>query len=498
MKRSKHSLSHYKLFSCDMGKLVPVNVLEVLPGDSMQISSAALVRVSPLVSPVMHPVVVRFHHWFVPHRLVWSGWEDFITGGPDGLGGASGAYPVINSGGTGFGSGSLLDYMGIPPSVPNTDVSAMPVRSYNLIFNEFYRDQDLVTKVAQDQTSVLNCAWEKDYFTSARPWSQKGPEVSLPVGGTAPVSGTVSVLGGGSPTFDIGGSIVGLGQDVGGQNIAKYTQGSNAGTAVWSNPALSATHSLSADLGLASSVKVNEVRRAFALQRYQEARAQYGSRYTEYLRYLGVRSSDARLQRPEYLGGGKQVISFSEVVRTGSESAPADPGVGAIGELKGHGIAAMRSRRFRRFFEEHGHVITIMSVRPRTIYEQGIERGWSRRTKEDYWQKELELIGQQEILNKEVYADGSATDSEVFGYQDRYSEYRHVQSQVAAEFRSLLDYWHMARIFGSRPTLNGAFVTCDPTKRIHAEQTQNSLWCMVNNSIHARRMVGRKTIGRIV
>lgn len=497
MKRTKHSLSHYKLLTCDMGKLVPVNVVECLPGDSMEVSSAALVRVSPLVAPVMHPVVVRFHHWFVPHRLVWEGWEDFITGGPDGLGGGAGAYPTLTAGGTGFGAKSLLDYMGVPPAAPNIQVSAMPVRAYNLIFNEFYRDQDLVSEVTEDQTSLLTCAWEKDYFTSARPWSQKGPEVTLPVGGNAPVSGSVSIVPGGAPTFNIGGGVSGL-QGNTTPNVIWATGSAPSAVANWQDPQLSASHSLTADLGVASAVAIGEVRRAFALQRYQEARAQYGSRYTEYLRYLGVRSSDARLQRPEYLGGGKQVISFSEVVRTGRESDDTNPGLSPVGELKGHGIAAMRSRRFRRFFEEHGHIITIMSVRPRTMYEQGIERGWSRRTKEDYWQKELELIGQQEIYNREVYADGTATDGEVFGYQDRYAEYRHIQSQVAAEFRSTLDYWHMARIFGSRPTLNGAFVSCDPTKRIHAEQTQDVLWCMVNNSIRARRMVGKRTIGRII
>lgn len=484
MKRTKHSLSNYKLLTCDMGKIIPVGLTEVLPGDSIQHHTSALIRVSPLVAPVMHPVIVRFHHWFVPNRLTWEGWEDFITGGPDGLGGSAGAYPTMSAPVGGFGAGTIADYFGIPPTVPGVTVCALPFRAYNLIYNEFYRDQDLVVERAESDLTVAPVAWEKDYFTSARPWPQKGPEVAMPLGSVAPVVST-----GVPPNWSVGGSGV--------FNL----QGDATTNALWSaatsggSAAFGAVTGLEADLNAATAVGVNDVRRAFAIQRYQEARAQYGSRYTEYLRYLGVRSSDARLQRPEYLGGGKQTIAFSEVLRTGNDVASTTQ---PIGEMAGHGIAAMRSRKYRRFFEEHGYVVSVMSVRPRTIYEQGIHRSWSRRAKEDYWQKELELIGQQEVLNKEVFVDGTATDEEVFGYQDRYAEYRHTPSDVCGEFRSTLDYWHMARLFAGRPALNASFVNCDATKRIHAEQTQHALWCMINNAVHARRMVGKRTIGRII
>lgn len=239
-----------------------------------------------------------------------------------------------------------------------------------------------------------------------------------------------------------------------------------------------------------SAANINDLRLAFALQRYEEARARYGSRYVEYLRYLNVRSSDARLQRPEYLGGGRQTIQFSEVLQTGVTSDGDD--TEGVGNLKGHGIAAVRSNRYRRFFEEHGWVITLMSVLPKTIYTQGLHRSFNRRTKEDYWQKELEHIGQQEILNKELYA-AHATPDGTFGYNDRYDEYRRTPSRVSGEFRtSELDYWHMARIFSSDPVLNGSFVTSDPTKRINAVQTNDVLWCMVNNSIQARRLVSKQ------
>jgi hypothetical protein len=248
---------------------------------------------------------------------------------------------------------------------------------------------------------------------------------------------------------------------------------------------------LLADLSNATAVNVNEVRRAFALQRYQEARALYGSRYTEYLAYLGVKSSDARLQRPEYLGGGKATISFSEVLVTGTGLSADDP----VGTMKGHGISAMRSRRFRKFFEEHGVVLTLATVRPKPIYADGIHRSWMRYTKEDYWQKELELIGQQEIGTREVYAGAAAG---VWGYGDRYSEYRSVPSTIASDFRDTMSYWHLARLFSSAPALNADFIECDPGMRIFAEQTGHPLWAMIGHKIQARRMVGKNTIGRII
>lgn len=505
MKRFKHSLSNYKLATFDMGQLVPVGLFEVLPGDSVQQASSCLLRCSPLLAPVMHPVIVRIHHWFVPHRLVWDGWEDFITGGPDGEGGASGEFPYISSG-AGFAAGGVADYFGVPPSVANLEVSALPFRSYNLIWNEFYRDQDLQGKAAINTGSgadtstyaaaLQRCSWEKDYFTTSRPWPQKGPDVTLPLGTVAPVVSTgVNPLMSDAAAAYTDRSLIGFGTS--GEN--KLGLGGAAIAAGATSVVFGSQTGLQADLSTATAVDINDVRRAFAIQRYQEARAQYGSRYTEYLRYLGVRSSDARLQRPEYLGGGKQTIAFSEVLQS---SPNVDTGTSedvGVGELKGHGIAAMRSRRYRRFFEEHGFVITLMSVRPRSIYQDGLHRLWSRRTKEDYWQKELERIGQQEVFNREVFAVSDASGgSGTFGYQDRYAEYRHMPSNVAADFRSTLDFWHMARQFTSTPTLNNTFVACNPSKRINAVQTEDTLWAMINNSVQARRMVSKSTVGRVI
>lgn len=503
MKRSKFNLSHYKLFTCDMGELVPCGLVEVLPGDTFQHSSSALVRVSPLLAPVMHPVQVRIHHFFVPHRLVWNDWENFITGGPDGMNAS--AFPTVTMSytnpttGTGI-VGQLGDYLGVPTGINNLEASALPFRAYALIFNELYRDQDLVTALTVDLTDgpdtttnklLQNVAWEKDYFTSARPWTQKGPEVTIPLQGDAPILGIGkldSTWGGAAgPLYDSSGANPTY-------TNARPIDSGAAGTTFYveraTTPQMPSGEywpNIRADLSAVTAANINDLRLAFALQRYEEARARYGSRYTEYLRYLGVRSSDARLQRPEYLGGGKQTIQFSEVLQT-SPTEDGDDTVG-VGNLKGHGIGALRSNRYRRFFEEHGYVVTLFSVRPRTMYVQGIARTWNRRTKEDFWQRELQHIGQQEILNKELFAP-HATPNGTFGYQDRYDEYRRAESYVSGEFRTTaLDFWHMARLFASTPALNSSFVTSNPTKRINAVQTEDSLWVMVNHSLQARRQV---------
>lgn len=478
MKRSKFSLSNYKLFSCDMGELIPCGLTEVLPGDTIQQATSALVRCSPLLSPVMHPVHVRLHHWFVPHRIVWEDWEDFITGGPDGNDASD--FPTITFA-SGVSVGDLADYLGVPTGINNIEVSALPFRGYAMIWNEWYRDQDLQTELALDLTSgadtttstvLQHCAWEKDYFTSARPWEQKGPSITIPIGTTAPVNRVSNasawkMYNSGTDTLA---SANALGVQAGGSLLGNVTL------------SMDPNGGLQADLSNASAVTVNILREALALQRFEEARSRYGSRYVEYLRYLGVKSSDARLQRPEYLGGGKQTIQFSEVLQTAEGTDP-------VGELRGHGIAAMRSNRYRRFFEEHGYVYTFMSVKPRTIYAQGIPRTFNRRVKEDFWQRELQHIGQQEVLNKEVYA-AHATPDGTFGWQDRYDEYRRTESSVAGEFRTTnLDFWHFARIFGSSPALNADFVKCVPTDRTFAVPSMDVLYVMANHSIQARRLV---------
>jgi len=486
MKRSKFNLSYTKLFSCDMGELIPCGLTEVLPGDSIQGSTSALVRAAPLLSPVMHPTHVRIHHWFVPHRLVWDDWENFITGGPDGLNAS--VFPTIDMG-AGAAIGSLADYLGVPTGVAGLDVSALPFRGYAKIWNDWYRDQDLQTALTIDtsdgvdsttNTTLQNCAWEKDYFTSARPWEQKGASISIPIAGEAPVKGfagnvsatyTNALPAGGRQSGDTGTPPGGT--DWSGANPTFYMQGNNA----------TDIPNVRADLSAATGVSVNALRASMALQRFQEARARYGSRYVEYLAALGVRSSDARLQRPEYLGGGKQTIQFSEVLATAETGTSVD-----VGDMKGHGIAALRSNRFRYFAEEHGYIHTFMSVRPKTIYQDGLFRHWNRRTKTDFWQKELQHIGQQAVLNKEVYA-AHATPDGTFGYQDRYDEYRRAESLVSGEFRDTLDFWHMARQFASDPSLNSTFVSAVPADRVFAVPSADTVYVHARNQFLARRLL---------
>lgn len=487
MIRSKFSLSHYKLFSARMGQLLPCGLVEVLPGDTIQHATSALIRTMPLLAPVMHPVSVKFHHWFVPHRLVWEDFEDFITGGPDGM--DASVFPTIAMpASTGAAIGSLADYLGVPTGVADLPVSALPFRGYALIFNEWYRDEDLVSPLALSlasgvdsttATTLQRGAWEKDYFTSARVDEAKGPSITLPIGTEAPVA-LVPHTENTDPMLVRRADTGALASNV--ELGAKTTTGVFTDQTKSLDFVLDPNDRLITDLSQASGVSIGVLREALALQRYQEARARYGSRYTEYLRYLNVRSSDARLQRPEYLGGGKQTIQFSEVLQTAEGTNP-------VGEMRGHGISALRTNRYRRFFEEHGYVFTFCTVRPKTIYASGIARHWNRRTKEDFWQKELQFIGQQEILNKEVYAAHASPDAR-FGFQDRYDEYRRCESLIAGEFReSVLDHWHMARIFSTTPALNATFVTCEPTERIFPVDTNDTLYIMANHSIQARRML---------
>jgi hypothetical protein len=496
MKRNLFSLSHKVNFSCDQGELIPIGLVEVLPGDIFRHGTSLLIRLAPMLAPIFSQLNVTVFQFYVPTRIVWEDFEKFITGGPDGD--DQSVHPYITFA-SGVAVGSLGDYFGIPPGVNNVGgtgasggVSAIPFRMYAKIFNEWIRDEDLDTELplsiasGQDtttNTTLQNIRWEKDYFTAARPFEQKGPTVTIPVGNQAPVVG----IGNWNGTSQTAGPLT-----------VRETDGA-PGTAVYQNyfPTNVASTiaveadgnypKIYADLSAVTGIPVTELRLANALQRFMELSSHRGSRYVEYLlSRFGVRSSDARLQRPELLSRSKQVVQISEVLAT-AEGTNTD-----VGDLKGHGIGAMRSNRYMRMFEEHGYVMTLMAVQPKTMYVQGLHKTWSRRDKYDYFQPETQFIGDQEILNKEIYA-GAAVPGGTFGWTPRYQEYREQPNRIAGEFRtSTFDFWHQARIFSSEPALNSTFVTSNPTERVFAVPSQDVLYVTANHSLQARRVMSRE------
>lgn len=498
MKRSKHSLSHYRLTSLNQGWLYPVACEEILPGDSFRHQTAALIRVSPLVAPVMHPCHVMVHHWYVPSRIIWDNWEQFITGNNSAL-----TAPTVTIAGTDTAALALaqslgvgVDAAGLPAPVV---LNALPFRAYNTIYNEFYRDQNLTTALVQRRGdtgdlpadyAIQNASWEKDYFTTARPNPQQGSGVeSVPItlSGTAPVTG----IGKGDGTFTVVNQAVresGGGTPTYANASQLWDPGANQATYLKGTGASNAFPDVKVDMTgvvVPAGLDINELRKSLAMQRMREHRNRFGQRYRDMLAYLGVNSSDSRLQRPEYLGGGKQTISFSEVLSTAETTG------GVVGDMAGHGIAALRTRPYKRFFEEHGYMLSFLCVRPVSVYMNRVPRHFLRRDYEQYWQKELEMMGDQQITNFEIYGQ-AATPNGVFGYIPRYDEYRHAESFVSGEFRTILDYWHMARKFTSQPALNGTFVKCDPTNRIYASTTTNELYAMVSHRISARRLVSKR------
>ena len=503
-KRAKFNLSNFHNCTFKMGYLYPVNLTEVLPGDSVQLSTSVFLRMAPMVVPVMHPVYMHLSNFFVPSRILWDGFEDFITGGQDGL--DTSVIPKVTLNPANSPVGSLADAFGIPVQMlkdaKTFSVNALPFIAYYMIWNEYFRDQDLNKEFdlstitgAPSSLALLRPSWAKDYFTTARPWPQKGPDVSVPVNLTAAGEPTIkaTITGNGTPRFD-GGLLRYASASASSSNDSKISGllaagKATTGNAAWVDPALNVNIDYTSGNPELGSVNINDLREAFALQRFEEHRSMFGSRYEDLLRYLGVRPQDARLQLPEYLGGFSAPVQFSEVLQTSSDADRS-----GVGDMYGHGIGATKGRRIRRFVPEHGYIMSLLTVRPIPVYSQGMERLWSKENRFDFWQKEYEHIGQQEVKNSEVYADGdTAQDGATFGYQNRYDEYRRGVNIITGEFRTNQDYWTMARIFASRPTLNGDFVSCMPTDRIFQVNEQNSDQCyaMVKNNIIAKRLVSK-------
>lgn len=500
MKKARFNLSHEKVLSMRMGELVPIASYPVIPGDVFQQFSKALIRVSPLLAPVFGKAHVRIESYFVPNRLIWkdggganTDWEAFITGGPAGTSAPTHPTITVNTG-TGWAEGSLADYLRMGTGVDDVPCNALPFRAYAKIVNDWYLDNELDTLLTIDTTDGADTTtnttlqmrrWEKDRFTSARTSAQRGTAVTLNLGTSAPVKRTASAaqwkgyVSGTDTVLDGDNTDIRAADATGLMYSATAAHGGNPGVS-WDPMS-----GLYTDLSTASSATINQLRESFATQKFMENRAHWGGRYVDYLAFLGIKSSDARLQNAEYLGGGHELIQFSEVLQTGGTDAGAATGVG---NMRGHGISAMRSNAFRKFFEEHGWVITLLSVTPKTLYSNTIPKDLTMTTKYDYFQQEYAHVGAVPILNQEVYI-GDTGPTDTFGYNDRYDELRRFESSVHGEMKSTLNYWHMGRIFSADVTLNASFITSNPTNRINADQTNDTLWVTVENVISALRPI---------
>ncbi|AXH77863.1 MAG: major capsid protein [Microviridae sp.] len=467
----------------DGGYLIPVFCEEVLPGDSFKVRMTAFCRLATPLFPIMDNLHLDSFFFFVPNRLVWTNWVKFM-GQQDNPGDSiSYVIPQQVSPVGGYAVNSLQDYFGLPTvgqvAGGNTvSHSALPVRCYNLIFNEWFRDENLQNSVPVDKGDgpdaapatnyvILRRGKRHDYFTSCLPWPQKGgTAVSLPLGTSAVVktSAAEGFVGAQSGMLmrTAGGAVPTVGAPFGGGTGGFMVQATTGIGAAVSNVYPS---NLYADLSTATAATINQLRQAFQIQRLLERDARGGTRYAEIVRsHFGVVSPDARLQRPEYLGGGSTPIVVNPIAQTSGTSASGT--TTPLGTLGAMGTAVSQGHGFSQSFTEHGHVLGLVAVRADLTYQQGLRRMWSRSTRYDFYFPAFAMLGEQAVLNKEIYCDGSANDVAAFGYQERWAEYRYSPSQITGLFRSTsagtIDPWHLAQKFAALPTLNNVFISDTP------------------------------------
>lgn len=493
---NRFDLSHDVKLSGNMGWLIPACIIDCVPGDKFRLGCSALVRFAPLVAPMMHRVDFYMHYYFVPKRILWKNWDKFITNTE--VAGAVPAFPYLELTAGQYNGSKLWDYLGLPDPGANTiPVSAMPFAAYQMIYNQYYRDQNLITTDLYDDevglvdglqtpggfttnlVTMRRRAWEHDYFTATLPFAQKGDAVEIPISGDVVLKNTTAtgkfLRSDGTPPGGAAAAVVNA-DETDGDLLLNTTTGFTTGK-----------YDPQGSLEVANAdTSINDLRRAYALQRFLEKLARGGSRLTEFIRTMfGVTSSDARLQRPEYITGIKSPVVISEVLNTtGTVDAPQ-------GSMAGHGVGAVNGKYGGFYCEEHGYIIGICSVMPKTAYQQGVPKHFLKITDTfEHFNPDFANIGEQEVLNKEVYAPHATPDA-TFGYIPRYGEYKFEQNRVAGDFKTDLDFWHMGRIFTADPGLNKEFIECDPTHRVFAvtDPEEDKLWMQIYNDIQAVRLM---------
>jgi hypothetical protein len=479
MKRYKYNLSNYQLSSGNLGYLLPIGLKEVIPGDTFDMSTSVFMRLSTLVTPVMHPMHIKIHHWFVPHRLIFDGFEKWFTGGSNGTGDGV-SFPTILH--AADATTLITGYQGLGRTSTGTmTISALPVRGYNLIWDKFYRDQQVDTgwtdPYAEDQLIPQRVRWAKDFYTTARTSEELGDEVAIPLFDDIPLSGFGKL----NQTYGLSNQAV-YETDASATTNYVSTQSDNATFMMEEDPNNTGYPNMRVESTNANNpASIKDLREAMALHRRREIRNKYGHRYEDVLRGMGIRNN--RLSDlPEYLGGGKQTVSITDIAQTAEGTGT------VVGELKGAGTAALRTNRFRRFFNEHGFIHSMAIVQPINIWQSSCHRAFFKMARNQFYQPEYDGIGMDPIYVREVYGD-STDMTTVLGYQHRYDDYRSDVNRAVGEFRTDHDNYHLGPQYSSDPALNSDFLKCDPRLDAYADATEENFKGMVYHRCAARRIV---------